>query len=233
MERLARYRHAGATDREVAINYLWNIALSESLYPSLHVLEISLRNAIHNAAAAEFGSELWFDEAGLLRKRQPDDIVKAKLNVARNNKSQTSGRIVAELSFGFWTTLLSSTYDLHFWRRNKYAILRTSFPFFSSPHSSRSLSQRRIHIHQRYNAIRTLRNRIFHFEPIWDYPNLSERRADILEAIGWINPQLRDTVDRHDRFEKVMRDGQTEVEQMLDGWLDSSSQTNLTPSERD
>lgn len=219
-ERLARYRQAGADDREVAINYLWNMSLSESLYPSLHVLEISLRNVIHNAATSEFGTEYWFDTARLLRKRQPDDIVKAKLNLARNNKLQTSGRIVAELSLGFWTTLLSSTYELHFWRRNKYAILESAFPHFSSSPLALSLGQRRVYIHQRYNAIRTLRNRVFHFEPIWDYPNLGERRANILDAIGWINLELRDTVKRHDRFEMVLNDGRAEVEQMLDKWLD-------------
>ncbi|HEX3724262.1 MAG TPA: hypothetical protein VHV31_15855 [Nitrolancea sp.] len=219
-ERLARYRQAGADDRDIAINYLWNMSLSESLYPSLHVLEISLRNAIHTAATAEFGTEYWFDTARLLRKRQPDDIVKAKLNLARNNKPQTSGRIVAELSLGFWTTLLSSTYELHFWRRNRYAILESAFPHFSSAPRALSLSQRRVYIHQQYNAIRTLRNRVFHFEPIWDYPNLSEQRAKILDAIGWINPVLRDTVRRHDRFEMVLNHGRAEVEQTLDNWLD-------------
>ncbi len=219
-ERLGRYRPHGASDREVAINYLWNMALSEALYPSLHCLEVSMRNAIHNAASDHFRDPYWFDKPGLLRKHQPDSLAEARKELLRNKKSETPGRIISELNFGFWTTLLSGTYEVHFWRLKNYAIFKAAFPYL--PMRQLTLSDRLHAVHQRYNTIRFLRNKVFHFEPIWDEPNLTRNHVDILEAISWINPRLRETVEHHHRFLKVLNGGRIEVERSLDGWVSVS-----------
>ena len=49
--RLSTYRPAGGTDEEMLVNYLWNMALCEALYPCLNTLEVSLRNGLHHAAS--------------------------------------------------------------------------------------------------------------------------------------------------------------------------------------
>lgn len=220
-ERLARYRPPGVSARDAVVHYLWNIALSEALYPSLHVLEVSLRNAIHGAATDKYGTAFWFDLPGVLKKKQPDAVAGAREVLAKNGKQATSGRIVAELSFGFWTTLLSGSYEVHFWRPAKYAIFKAAFPYL--PMRGLPFSDRRAAVHQRYNAIRLLRNRVFHFEPIWDYADLEKRYEQILEAVGWINPRLRDTLIQHDRFPEVLQRGEQGVGDRLASWVAAAS----------
>lgn len=52
----------------------------------------------------------------------------------------------------------------------------------------------------RLSNIRKLRNRIFHYEPIWYYPDLEEQHAKVLEAINWINPAMKEFVLLIDQF---------------------------------
>src|SRR5689334_21061592 len=74
-ERIGSYRRGGADDEEALARYLWNIALCEALYPSLHFLEIALRNAVFEAAAATYplastagagGADCWLEHPGIL-----------------------------------------------------------------------------------------------------------------------------------------------------------------------
>lgn len=58
--RLERYRPANRDDLETAVNYLWNVALSEALMQSLSAVEIGLRNAVHNMLTTQHGSEYRF-----------------------------------------------------------------------------------------------------------------------------------------------------------------------------
>lgn len=44
---------------------------------------------------------------------------------------------------------------------------------------------------QRFENIRTLRNRIFHFRRIWNRPNLQDDYDQVLEAVAWVNPDAR------------------------------------------
>lgn len=48
--------------------YLWNVALSQALYPTLGALAVGLRNNLHDELAAQYGPS-WFTRPGLLRPR--------------------------------------------------------------------------------------------------------------------------------------------------------------------
>lgn len=211
--RLATYRPAGGTEEEMLVNYLWNVALCEALYPCLNALEVSLRNGIHHAAADRYRTDYWFDVPGVLKLRQPGEIQAARDELTRRNKPHTAGRIIAELRFSFWTSLLSGPYHSAFWMDRKAAILRGAFP--ACPPKRRI----RKDIHARYNDLRFLRNRVFHFEPIWNRPDLVVEHARIKEAIGWISPALRDLVARSDRFPDVYSDARNEIEDDLRDYL--------------
>ncbi len=49
VERLGAYGQDGADQCTVLARYLWNMALCETLYSSLQLCEIGLRNSLHRA----------------------------------------------------------------------------------------------------------------------------------------------------------------------------------------
>ncbi|MDQ3692056.1 MAG: hypothetical protein M3464_00295 [Chloroflexota bacterium] len=189
--------------------YVWNIALCEALYPALNMLEKSLRNTIHHAVSAQFKSDTWFDTPGLLRWQQQRDIAIARKKIADRRKPESVDRIVAELGFGFWTTILSRDYHNGIWNRNNATPLALAFP-----HLTGRLFQRNL-IHARFNDLRGLRNRVFHFEPIWNHPALLVRHGQIVETIGWISPTSAGLLNAITRFSVVYNHGLASSEEQV------------------
>jgi hypothetical protein len=208
-ERIGSYRRGGADDEEALARYLWNIALREALYPSLHFLEIALRNAVFEAAAATYplasmaggGSPAcWLEHPGILHADEARMVRAAAQRLGRRGKPCEAGRLVAELSFGFWTALFDVRYeqDRVLWPR-----LFGQRIFAHAPRQKRS----RKALSPLLNRVRHLRNRAFHHEPIWHWGDLDEHHALALDLLGWMSPALRATVSAVDRFPRVHREG--------------------------
>jgi len=206
-ERLDAYQQRMALDGNLNLfsHYAWNMALSESLYPALQVLEIAFRNTLHHAAYATFGQKDWFNSKQIIQPRDQAIITKAKNNLRRQNKPLDPGRVIAELSFGFWTTLLDSRYEQKLWPK----LIKASFP-----HMPKQIRTRKS-LSKRFNQIRHLRNRVFHHEPVWYWQNLVQQHQAILEAIYWIEPALQDLVTTIDRFPETYRQGYQPIENQL------------------
>lgn len=200
-ERLAGYRGrpvATVSDREAFARYLWNMALAESLYPSLQALEVALRNTLHAALTQHFGCEDWYDVPGMLQHRNEQEaLVRAKASLAEIGRPLEPSRVVAELSFGFWTSLLNQRYEQRLWP----SLLKPAFPFLPKGQRTRKTLSTRL------DKVRRLRNRVFHHEPIWHWRDLGQKHSDIHEAIGWIRPMVRDLVRTVDRFPAVHAGG--------------------------
>lgn len=195
-ERLAAYQQRlGPTgDLDLFAHYAWNMALSEALYPSLQVLEVALRNSIHGAVSRHTGRFDWYDDARLVQFPKDRDMVsQTKAILAAKRKPPDPGRIVAELSFGFWTALLDRRYEQVLWP----TLLKACFP--AMPRALRT----RANLSKRFQRVRVLRNRIFHHEPVWYWQDLPQQHADILEAVAWIEPAARDLVVAVDQFPTV------------------------------
>jgi hypothetical protein len=60
-ERLGVYRQDNASHAIALARYLWNMALCETLYSPLQIVEIALRNAIHSALSNREGSDEWYN----------------------------------------------------------------------------------------------------------------------------------------------------------------------------
>lgn len=221
-ERLERYRLEEKDGITTASNYLWNIALSEALYAPLSALEVTLRNTIHRSAADRFQTEFWFDLPGVLLFRQPDAVIRARRLLDRDKKPQTAGRIIAELNFGFWTTLLSDPYHASFWMPDKAKMLKAAFPHMTNAQRIRD------DIFARYNSLRILRNRVFHFEPIWNRDDLPLQHEQMLEAIGWISPTVRDSLQAIDHFSDTFTNGHAAIVAALTAYLKPVSPGSLT-----
>ncbi len=192
-ERLAAYRQRLTQDgnRHLFSHYAWNMALSESLYPALQALEIALRNSLHNAARDAFNRDDWYYDQAIIRHRnEVAALDKAKAVLIRQRKALTPGRMIAELNFGFWTSLLDKRYEQVLWPR----LIKAAFP-----HMPRKMRTRKV-LSRRFHKIRRLRNRIFHHEPIWYWQDLPQQHEQMLEAIHWIEPAVKDLVMTINRF---------------------------------
>lgn len=192
-ERLQAYRLKDDTDLDVVVRYFWNISLCEAFYPALQNLEIAFRNSLHTSLSAHFNNAYWmWNDPPLADPRDREEVERAEDNLQRRRKPLEPPRMVAELTFGFWTRLLDRRYERVLWPQ----LLKPVFPFL--PASVR----RRDFVLARFEAIRHLRNRISHHEPIWNRSLLKEH-SEILDAIGWISPPLQAATQITDRLVQV------------------------------
>ena len=206
-ERIGAYRDRLADKRnaELFTHYAWNIALSESLYPSLQILEVVLRNSIHKAISQDSGQLNWYDDDKIINIKDKDTIIKVKKTLLGMRKQIEAGRVVAELNFGFWTALMDRRYEQVLFPK----LLKPCFPYM--PRHERT----RKNVSARFERIRRLRNRIFHHEPIWYWHDLADQHKDILNAIAWIEPAAKDFITAIDKFPEVNRNGQESIKNAL------------------
>jgi hypothetical protein len=78
-------------------------------------LEVSLRNGIHDAATAYFKTDTWFDLPDVLSPQEIHKVQEAKYALIKSKKPLDAGRIIPELTFGFWTSLFDVRYEKIFW----------------------------------------------------------------------------------------------------------------------
>ena len=195
--RLSAYQaqNGDNSDIEILMRYVWNIKLCESFYPILQSLEIALRNSLHENICASQNNQQWLRSSCVfLRNQERQLVLNAENQLQAQGKTVDSDRLIAELNFGFWTSLLNTHYETQgLWPR----LLRAAFP-----HIARRQRTRRI-VARRLNDIRHFRNRIFHHETIWHSPNLQLAHDDILESIGWMNLEMRQIAKIVDDFPTV------------------------------
>lgn len=207
-DRFGTYEQASGGDARLAAKlYSWNTAASAALFGPLHWLEVALRNAMHEQLADRFGAD-WYDQlddrlsAGCLGR-----LSDARHRLRPQDAPATAGRLVAALPFGFWVSLLGrggklengnrANYEMALWR----PCLRRAFV------SSEPMTRR--HVHSELDDLRKLRNRIAHHEPIFRR-DLASDYARILDALGWISPEVAAWVQQQSRVEEVLAADRTE-----------------------
>jgi hypothetical protein len=214
--RLQRYRPFDGlnygSDLEMLTNYFWNIELAEALFATLHGVEVGLRNTIHATLTSRYQTEEWWHQRRVLLLKQHDHINAIEQDYLTKHKMAiTPGRLIAELNFGFWTTILSRPYDSRIWRYRGYVLLAQAFP-----HSGGiPLAD----IHRRFNDIRFLRNRVMHYEAVCDRPDLAQEHVNIHQAMRWISPALHRGIHVVDDFADVFQHGRLRVYNQLHDFL--------------
>ncbi|MCB1395852.1 MAG: Abi family protein [Rhodobacter sp.] len=178
-QRFKPYLLAANFDQETALQlYFWNLRISASFYPLLGMTEIVLRNSVSDRIRAVHGQEWWDDpQFHLSIGRQAKGIVLR----ARKKRNEIKGRVthgcmVAELTFGFWANMLLAKYEESYWTP-----IADSFPHVPAGMTFETLSRK-------CDRVVSLRNRIFHHEPIFKR-NISEDYRDALELVSWLNPE--------------------------------------------
>lgn len=191
--RLGRYLVAyNGDNNKAALAYSHNLMLSEAMVPALNVLEIALRNGIHQRLTALYGRPDWWTiwPGNQDFNWQCGEVSKAIAKLVRRKEPQTPDKIVAELTFGFWCSLFNSKLQTHLWKDLRLVFARCP------------KQQRQRHkVSTLLNQIRDLRNRVFHHEPLlWLSPSLSGQHSLTLQAIAWLDPQLVAWLGQHDRL---------------------------------
>lgn len=172
-ERFDSFRRAKDPNSLYAIaRYTWNMEVSKELHSKLHVLEVSLRNQTNNSLIRHYGPN-WIQDQALIRQKEQATVqtVKAQLS----GKPLTHDRIIAGLSFGFWTTLLGPKYDVTVGRK----LLGEIFPHYVG-----TARLERTKITPLLQNIRKIRNRVSHFEAIAFDPFLPQHHSEMLTLIG-------------------------------------------------
>lgn len=212
-ERLDGYlghAYCNNSKNEALIAYSWNIELSQALYPALQILEITLRNSLHRAITENFQTEQWF-ELSFLHEKEQAKINKAKKTIKDKKKTLTPGRIVAELSFGFWVSLFDIRYehDQTLWPK----LIKPTFPFLPKGQRTRNFLSREL------NRIKFLRNRIFHYEPIWHWKDLSQQHDSISHLTNSLSPSAANYLTMLDQFKEVHTNGKSKIKNKVERLL--------------
>lgn len=181
-ERLGPYLRATGGELAKAVElYEWNLAVSGALYEALGVLEVVLRNALSIQLSAHHGTlaGYWYDDPlGVLSDAAHMDIAAARRRVNKLRRPETSGRVVAELNFGFWKFLLAKRYEAILWT----GYLRHAFPNLTP--------QKRETVYRALDSLHTVRNRIAHHEPIHSR-DLTADMLIIYRVLDWIDSDVR------------------------------------------
>jgi hypothetical protein len=215
LDRLQRYRK----DRDRAAwtpmigRYMYNVEVARALMPVLHWAEVALRNRLHRVIGAAYpigGARsfiqvpCWLDADPpvlLPNERARVEQAKRKLKAHGGSPGQpgkkarplTEGRLVAELSLGFWTHLLDGAYEN--WRtphRLWPALLEPVFPHCPAAQRTRK------NVHGRYVAIKDIRNRAFHHERISHQVTVALYDR-FVETVEWIDPLVAGALAERDR----------------------------------
>lgn len=190
-DRLTKYLEAegGDIDKALAL-YEYNTTLSEAFYTPLQCIEVCLRNCLNERMADTYGEE-WFNNGNAPLNAEAQGMINDAYEELRHIAAPIpSGRVVAELKFAFWVSLLGPPYDATLWRRTLFKA------FLAGGGKPRST------VHHRFNAIRRFRNRVAHHEPIFHRP-VEQLHNEIIEAIGWMCRDTKLWAQHASRFPEV------------------------------
>ena len=206
-KRMERYFILYPNDESRAVkHYQSNIKLTEAFYTSLSVLEVALRNALSRELKTMTGRDDWYvifaNTPGLTNLNKY--ITQASKQIAGRHEQITTSKIIAELTLGFWVSLLNAEYERLLWKD-----LRRAFPYIPKR------DRKRKNVSAPLNRFRAFRNRVFHNESIcWNMKKVQEIHDELLLVLEWINKDLPEWLTEIDRFENVQEQIKIEM-----GWL--------------
>lgn len=191
--RFNTFQSLASSDAQAFEYYLYNARLSKSFLFPLHVIEVTVRNAIDSILCSDFSSTWPVDASftGILSKESNETLSNAIQRATLANKMSRDD-IVARLTFDFWSNLFRSEYDRPLWQTrmsrltpNDQSITRSSF-------------QKEI------SKINHFRNRIAHHEPILG-ENISVIHSTIIQIVNAISKETAAWLRAHSTVMKIMR----------------------------
>lgn len=194
-ERLQRYLAACSGDTVRAIElYRANLRVAQAFHPLLCLFEVTLRNQINSTLSIYFRDPDWilnqrkgFMSHPSLRRGRfflRAEVDKTEARIIRDGFTASTGKVLADLNFGFWTALFMP-HHFSILRRRLYRV------FTNLPTGTTSGQ-----IYASLFLIKEFRNRINHNEPVCFQANtinfstsIQVYRA-IRKTVRWIDPNL-------------------------------------------
>ena len=168
--------------------YDYNVALSETFYTPLHILEIALRNRV-DTILTEKHDEYWFENNHIIMELKQQKAIQETLKKLQYKRNATPrGKVIAELSFGFWTAMFNYKYG-KLWQSSLNKVARTK----------KGKGVKQTVYSKRITQARTLRNRIAHYEPIIPL-HIKHQYDNIMTLIEWISPDAMEWLEQQSRF---------------------------------
>ncbi len=202
-ERLKRYKTSDNNTKEDVLNkYLLNIRLSKELYSVIALTEVTLRNHLNNAISSNI-KEKWLLDENFVKNFLKDKELARYLEVYKDFKKKgnlTEGRLIAELSLGFWVNLFNKKYKVSLWHKKE--VFETVFPNFDL-----RVHNRISFIYPKLKELQYIRNRISHQEAIFDHPKgLNNCYKEILLLLNWLSPEIKEMAMSICKFDEVWSD---------------------------
>lgn len=190
-QRLSTYYKMFPDDRGKAIDYYQlNIEISQSFYPLLSIVEIALRNSIHQSFSKHFKTDNWFQHC--TQPRLADKIRVAVKKVGIEGEIFIPDKLVAELTFGFWSSIFNRVDAKHFWKPLQYVF----------PNIEQGVKRDKLAL--KVDHIRKFRNRIFHYEPICnDLIILMKNYHNILDVLIWMDADMAAWTSNFSSFKEL------------------------------
>lgn len=221
-------------DPQAVALYAWNAQMSAAFMVPLHICEVTVRNAVSEALERVHGPR-WPWQAGFqaslpsvpahIGYSPRDDLQKVA------SEQPTTGKVIPELKFVFWEQMFTKRHDVRLWN----AHLKSVFPEHAPSITVRELRKR---IYSDLDAIRKLRNRIAHHEPIFKR-NLAEEFNRIIDLVrlrsllveSWLlaNQQVLELIPLAPLFRGGFRwvPSQTEIEvQAYQLWMEGGRRSD-------
>ena len=220
--RIGRYMTACSNDTKRCVKlYKSNLIVAQSFHPLLGSLEVVLRNGINDQLTSYFADPDWIinQKTGFMvhpilkyvsKKTAQVETNKFLLNSVKGAEKKlrkrgigiTSGRIISEQTFGFWTDLFEN---------HHYKILKgRPIKLFKNLPAGFG----RTEVLNELSKVRQFRNRINHNEPICfvgtaiDFSNTLSVYNSILNLLQWINPELLQWIKNIDKIKATITKAQ-------------------------
>ena len=188
---LLEYQKWVGTNRNKAIALCTlNVDVSEALYPTLNMFEITLRDSINRSFIDYYGINWHFQDLVKYhtkshRKSVISTIIACKKNFV--SEEVLNNNIVAEMNLYYWSNILDPI-NSHMWKKKGIK------PIF---HTRSRMNQ--FAIFREVNKLRKLRNRIAHLKSIIQR-NLRSDYDNCRELIDWLSHDALTWCDSKSRF---------------------------------
>ncbi len=192
--RINRYSIAtSSTNKRTLKLYKANLKISQAFHPLLGVTEVVLRNRLNEILSNHFSDFNWIinQKTGFMNDPSlspkyslKNQVLKVENHLSRSGISITNGKVISDLTFGFWTEF----FEAHIFRLISGTPTQI-FKHLPIPHDRKNIAME-------LNNIRKFRNRINHNEPICfnghsiDFTSTLNVHDSIINVLSWIDPKL-------------------------------------------